>query len=212
MKLGDFERTGDRTSPRFVARVPDVSGAEEFELTLAGPAELMKEMLGDAELELTIDAQRSQDELLRDCAPAQEQQRESMWELAALTDVDALLKPDPRRPDRRSAVLAAARPVKGTGTPFAFTVSGFFVPTNASFFFFGSFVLFAVGSLRPATGDQDLFLQLFTPTGPSVSSSRLGGTSRDVVSFGQPLFPWVPCYRVFGFSAGVCSVFSAGGV
>ena len=38
------------------------------------------------------------------------------------------------------------------------------------------------------------------------------GTSLDVVSFGLPLFPWVPCYQVFGFSAGVCSVFSAAGV
>jgi len=73
-------------------------------------------------------------------------------------------------------------------------------------------VLLAVGSLRPATGDQDLFLRMFIPTGPTMSSSRLGGTARDVVSFGQPLFPWVPCYQVFGFSAGACSVFSTAGI
>ena len=106
-----------------------------------------------------------QDQLLRDFESAQEEQRTSMWELAALEDVDALLTPGPGAADRRSAVLAAARPAKGTGTPFAFAVSGAFVPTNASLFFLGSFVLF-VGSLRPATGDQDLLLPVYPRPGP----------------------------------------------
>ena len=51
------------------------------------------------------------------------------------------------------------------------TVSSFTVPAGASFFFFGSFVGFTVGAVLPLTGDQDLLLHLFTPTGPVVSRS-----------------------------------------
>jgi hypothetical protein len=108
-------------------------------------------------------------------------------------------------------VFAAARPVSGDGTPFAFSFSGFFLPAGASLFVFGPFVISAFAALTPATGDQDLFLRLFTPTGPVASASRFGGTTRDTVAFGVPLFPFVPVFQVFGFTTGVCSSFVAMG-
>lgn len=149
---------------------------------------------------------------MSDIESAQAQQRKSMWELAALDDIDGLLKPDPGQPQKKSTVFAAVRPVQGTGTPFAFVVSSFFVPTGVSLFFFGSWVFTAVGAVAPTSGDQDLFLRLFSTTGPSVSSGIAGGTAVDVVAFTMPLFPFVPCFQVRGFSAGVCGAFSAWGV
>jgi hypothetical protein len=212
VKLSEFKRSGSGARTRLVAGVTDVPSQEEFELTIAGPSALVKRMFGDADIELTIDSERTQDQVLAEFgAPAQEQQRKAMWELAGLEDTGALLKPAPEPPDPKSTVFAAVRPVVGPGTPFAFALAGFFVPKGVSFFFFGSFVFTTVGSLLPTTGDQDLFLHLFSPTGTTVSSSILGGTSLDVVWFTFPFFPYVPVFEVKGFTAGVCGTFAAHG-
>jgi hypothetical protein len=212
VKLSEFKRSGRGARTRFVARITDVASQEEFELTIAGPGALVNRMFGDADIELTIDSNRTQDQVLAEFgAPAQDQQRKAMWELAGLADTAGLLKPAPEPPDPKSTVFAAVRPVAGRGTPFAFAVGGFFVPTGARLFFFGSFVFTTVGSLVPATGDQDLFLRLFSATGTTVSSSILGGTSLDVVWFTFPFFPYVPVFEVRGFSAGVCRTFVAHG-
>jgi hypothetical protein len=85
------------------------------------------------------------------------------------------------------------------------------VPARDSFFFTGSLVLTALGSVLPASGDQDLFLRLFTPTGPILMASTSGGTALDFVTFTFPLLPWVPVFEVGGFTAGVCATFAAQG-
>ena len=211
MKLDDFKRSGKGTHKRFASRVTDAASQEEFEFTIAGPEALVQEMLADAEIDLTIDSQQSQDQLTADFESAHKEQRKSVWDLAALRDVDALLKPAPEPPQPNTTVFAAIRPVGGHGTPFALLATGFFVPTNASFFFSGSWVFSAIGSVLPTSGDQDLFLHFFTGTGPTVMSSTFGGTSLDVVAFSVPLFPWVPVFEVKGFTAGVCSTFAANG-
>jgi hypothetical protein len=212
MKLADFTKSGRGNRSRFVAKVTDAASQEEFEITIAGPSTVVKQMLADAEIELTIDSQRTQDQLLADFEPARKEHEKSIWELAALQDLKALLKPAPKQPQAKSSVFAAVRPVAGHGTPFVLLATGFFVPAGFSFFFGGSLSFTAVGSLRPATGDQDLFIHLFTGTGPIVSSSRLGGTSLDFVWFTTGgFFPVVPVFEVQGFTSGVCSVFSAHG-
>jgi hypothetical protein len=211
VNLADFKTSGRGARTRFVARVTDAATQEEFELTIAGPGALVKRMFADAEIDLTIDSTRTQDQLLADVKPAQEEQRKAMWELAGLEDPGALLKPAPAPPQPKTSVFAAVRPVTGHGTPFAMLATGFFVPTGVSFFFFGSWVFTAIGSLRPTTGDQDLFLRLFSPTGTAVSSSLAGGTSLDFVAFTFPFFPWVPVFQVFGFTAGTCGTFAAQG-
>jgi hypothetical protein len=212
VKLSEFNRSGSGARTRFVARVTDAASEEEFELTIAGPGALVKRMLGDADIDLTIDSRRTQDQVLAEFGTlAQDQRRQAMWEVAGLEDTGNLLKPAPEPPDPKTTVFAAVRPVVGAGTPFALTVTGFFVPRLFSFFFFGSFVFTTVGSLLPATGDQDLFLHLFSPTGTTVSSSRSGGTSLDVVWFTFPFFPYVPVFEVQGFTAGVCGTFAAHG-
>jgi hypothetical protein len=210
MNLDDFERSGDRRHPRFVTQVQDVSGDEKFELTIAGPEALVQEVLGEATIELTIDSAQSADDVKSRLGELSAEQRRQIWTLAGLEDVDELFKPEPAWPQRDKSVLAAVRPVGGEGTPFAITTSAFTVPAGASFFFFGSFVGFAIGTVLPTTGDQDLFLRLFTPTGPVVSSSRASFTALDVVWFTFP-FPFVPVFEVQGFTTGVCSNFSANG-
>jgi hypothetical protein len=211
VKLDDFEKSGTGARTRFVTRVSDAASEEEFEIAIAGPGALTKRMFGKAEFDLTIDSGRSQDQVIADVEPALREQQRSMWASAALDDIDALLKPPPARPEPKSTVFAAIRPVAGHGTPFAFIATSFFVPAGVSFFFFGSFVFTAVGSLVPMSGDQDLYLRLFSPTSPIVAASRGIGTSLDVVWFTFPLFPVVPVFEVRGWATGVCSTLTASG-
>src|SRR5262249_10293074 len=123
---------------------------------------------------------------------------------------DDLFKPEPARVQRQKSVLASVRPVGGEGTPFAFSLSGFTVPSGVSFFFFGSFVVLTLGSVVPASGDQDLFLHLFTLAGPVVPASVFPFPTPDLVSFSIP-FPFVPVFQVLGFATGVCANFTAFG-
>jgi hypothetical protein len=211
MNLDDFEQSGDKDHSRFVMNVQDVSGDEQFELTIAGPRALIRRVLADATIELTVDSAKSKEDIQSTIEERQTEQRKTMWSLAGLEKPDDLFKPEPAWPERAKSVVTAVRPVGGEGTPFAFTVSTFAVPAGTNFFFVGSFVGYTTGTVLPATGDQDLFLTLFAPTGPLVSSSRNSFTALDFVWFTFP-FPFVPVFRVFGFATGVCSNFSALGV
>ena len=211
MQLRDFERTGDGDYSHYITRVADVGGEGYFELRLAGPSKVVERMLADTTIDLTIDSTQDVSQVRQLVESAREEHRRTMWELAGLGDIDQLLKANPKRPDRESSVFASARPVSGEGTPFALTLPAFFVPTGVSLFFFGLPVLETAALVVPASGDQDLFLHLFSPTGPVVSSSRLGGTSPDLAWFTFPLLPFVPVFQVFGFAAGVCGNFTATG-
>ena len=215
MKLSDFERSGDKGHRRFSTEVKDVSGDEQFQLTIAGPEALVEEVLADATVELTIDSAKSHKDLKKRFDELRAEHRKQTWSLAGLEQVDDLFKPEPAPPKRETSVLAAVRPVTGEGTPFAISVGGFTVPAGVSFFFFGSWVLFANGAVLPLTGDQDLNLRLFSTTGSVVSRSLAGGTSLDFVWFTLPSpfgpLPFMPVFEVLGFTTGVCSTFSATG-
>ena len=211
MQLKDFERTGDGDYSHYVTRVADVGGEGDFELRIAGPGKVVERMFADTAIDLTIDSTRDESQVRQLVESTRDEHRRSVWELAGLGDIDQLLKPNPPSPDRESSVFASARPVSGEGTPFVLTLSAFFVPARFSFLFFGLPVLEAAAVVAPASGDQDLFLHLFSPTGPVVSSSRLGGTSPDLAWFISPFFPVVPVFQVFGFAAGVCGSFTATG-
>jgi hypothetical protein len=215
MKLNDFKRSGKKGYPRFVSQVQDVSGDEQFELTIAGPDALVEQVLADATIDLTIDSAQTAKDLKKKFDELRSEQRKQLWALAGLEQVDDLFKPEPTVPKRETSVLVAARPVSGEGTPFAITAGGFTVPAAVSVFFFGSWVLFANGAVLPLTGDQDLRLRLFSTTGPVVSSSSAGGTALDFVWFTLPSpfgpLPFFPVFQVLGFTTGVCSTFSATG-
>jgi hypothetical protein len=215
MKIDEFERSDDKGYTRLVSQVQDVSGDELFELTIAGPEGLVREVLADATIEITIDSAQSVEDIKRQFDELSAGQRKQMWSLAGLENVDYLFKPEPESPERDTSILAAVRPVNGEGTPFAISVGGFTVPATVSFFFLGSWVFFANGAVLPLTGDQDLNLRLFSTTGPVVSRSRAGGTALDFVWFTLPSpfgpLPFVPVFEVVGFTTGVCATFSATG-
>jgi hypothetical protein len=212
MKLSDFERSADREFPRFVTQVPDASGAEAFEMRIAGPGKVVSRMFKDADLDVTIDSAQDDSKLKEAFEAQQPEHRRAVWELASLEDADQLLKPSPPDATRDSSVFVSLRPVKGEGTPFFFTAGGFFVPAGISLFFFGLVSVSAFGSVRPATGDQDLRLRLFAPNGPVVATSTFSGTTVDSVGFSVLFFPFVPVFDLRGFASGICANFTAFGV
>jgi hypothetical protein len=211
MRIGDFERTTDGDHSLHITRVADEGGGGDFELRFAGPGKLVERMLEEATIELTVDSRQDESHVRRAVEAHHRAHRRSMWEAASLTDIDSLLKPAPGHPDRRNVVLASVRPVSGEGTPFVLTLSTFFVPAGFSFFFFGLPVLTANALVVPATGDQDIFVRLFSPTGPVIASSTFGGTTPDLAWFVFPFLPVVPVFQVFGFTPGVCANFTATG-
>jgi hypothetical protein len=211
MRIKDFERTVDGDHSLLITRVADEGGEGDFELRFAGPGKLVERMLAEATIELTVDSRQDESHVRQAVDADHQTHRRSMWEAASLTDVDSLLKPAPGHPDRRNVVLASVRPVSGEGTPFVLALSTFFVPSGFSLFFFGLPVLTASALVVPATGDQDIFVHLFSPTGPVIASSTFGGTTPDLASFFIPFLPVVPVFQVFGFTAGVCANFTATG-
>jgi hypothetical protein len=215
MKIDEFEQREGKGYTRLVSQVQDVSGDELFELTIAGPEELVREVLGDATIEITIDSAQSVEDIRPRFDELSAEYRKQLGSLAALEKVDDLFKPEPASPKRETSVLAAVRPLSGEGTPFMITAAGFTVPATISFFFTGSWVFFANGAVLPGSGDQDLNMRLFSITGPVVSRSRFGGTSLDFVWFTIPSpfgpIPFLPVFEVLGFTTGVCATFSAHG-
>jgi hypothetical protein len=215
VKIHEFERRDAKGHTRLVSRIQDVSGDEQFELTIAGPDELVREVLGDATIEITIDSARSVEDIKRQFDELSAEYRKPLWSAAGLENIDDLFKPEPASPKRDTSVLVAIRPVSGEGTPFAIAAAGFTVPATVSVFFVGSWVLFTNGAVLPASGDQDLTLRLFSTTGPVVMRSRAGGTALDFVWLTLPSpfgpLPFLPVFEVVGFTTGVCASFSATG-
>ena len=78
MNLEDFERRGGKDHARFVTQVR-VSGDEAYELTLAAPEALIRRVLADATIELTIDSARTQDTLVREAEDLRAEPRRAMW-------------------------------------------------------------------------------------------------------------------------------------
>jgi|GraSoiStandDraft_27_1057306.scaffolds.fasta_scaffold460808_1 hypothetical protein len=218
MRLDEFERVGEEKFPHFFTRVTDAGGKAEYELRVTGPAGLVEEVFAEASIEVVIDSESTQDEFRKGFESAQAGYRRSQWDLAALEDIDLLLKPESGALDRESSVFCSVRPVSEGGTPFFFTAGGVFLPATTHFVVVGLLSLFASAFVVPATGDQDLSLHLFSATGPVVSASKAGGTTPDVVGFTSvaflpflPPLPFVPVFDVVGFTTGVFGVFQAVG-
>ena len=215
MRIDDFERRDAKGHARLVTQVQDTSGDEQFEVTIAGPEELVREVFADATIEVTIDSARSVEDMKAEFDKSSAEYRKHLWAMAGLENIDDLFKPEPSAPKRDTSVLVAVRPVSGEGTPFAIAAGGFTVPAAASVFFGGSWVLFANASVLPSTGDQDLNMRLFRTTGPVVARSAAGGTSLDFVWLTLPSpfgpLPFLPVFEVLGFTTGVCAAFAATG-
>src|SRR3954470_16145883 len=113
MLLGDFEQIKGKDSPRWVTRVEDAAKSEPFELTVAGSRDLVEVVFADASLELRIDSAADDSWLAEVVKESRSEQRQAAWNLAALEDLDALVKPPPRAAQRDASVFVSARPVSG---------------------------------------------------------------------------------------------------
>jgi hypothetical protein len=204
MRLADLERTDDGEFPRFVTRVRDVAGIEEFELRIAGPGKLVEEMLADSTIELKIESTKDRSQLKQKLETPPEEHRRAVWELAALDEIDQLLKPSPSPPKRESSVFTSIRPVSGEGSLITLGADNVPIPAKASWYVGGWWTERAGGSVAPASGDQDLFLHYFAPTGPVVAASTLPGSATETVLVDWPWI-WISWFQVFGFTAGVVS-------
>jgi hypothetical protein len=200
VRLADLERADDGDFSRFVTRVPDVRGVEEFEFRVAGLAGLVEEVFADATIELTVDSTKEKQPPSEEFEETWEEQRRALWDLAALADIEALLKPSPPPPERDSSVFTTIRPVSGEGSYFRVFLTAVVIPAGASLFA-GAWMDGSTGGVTPASGDQDMFLNIWPP-GPSIIASRNGGTRPDVIRWSSP-FPQFLWFRAFGFMAGV---------
>jgi hypothetical protein len=204
MKLADFKQ--ERKGARPLYSLPLDAGDVRYELSLSGPATLVKKMFSDADFEVKIDPAGTQETFDKELSglirPEERPANLSVEEMEA--GFGAKLA----APTLPKSVLLSLRRVEGDGTLFLFTLSGFPVPANSRSFFSFPPALLCQSILRPATGNQDLRLWLAWLFGVGVvsSSTRLG-TAVDVVAFGMP-FPFVPIIELAGVTAGTCGTWT----
>ena len=116
--------------------------------------------------------------------------------------------------DEKTSIVVSLRRTRGEGTFWAFFVPFLLIPRGINLFFVLPPVFSCTGSVFPLTGDTDLFLTingLFTPT---VAMSIRAGSAIDSVAFGplpvRPSLPFVPFFRVNGFTTTLTGFFMAG--
>jgi hypothetical protein len=215
LRLEDLERAGRGGRTRFHTRLADASGAERYELVVAGPRATVERVLAGAEIDVAIDPKADKREWKRHFGPAWREEQRARGELASLENVPELFKKKlPPAPTAERSVFVSLRALEPDGTRYLITVRNFLVPRFAHLFFPLPLVCSTFGVLRPSSGDQDLFLHLRWPPVAAVGASTRGGTLVDVVTlsvFCTPFTQFGPIFHVFGFTSGTCSSFTFGG-
>jgi hypothetical protein len=210
MKLTEMKSRREGRLARFTGRPADDRGQAQYELTVTGPAPLVKRVFGAAEIELSISPAATQQQAE---ARAKELAKRSGEGLPALLQAPHALraKRPPAAPTAQRSVYVALRRLEGEGTLWGISIPAMPVPKGVSVFFVLPPVMMTSALVVPAAGDADLFLSLNGPA-PTVAASVAGGLTPDAVSFGTfPFFfPFVPFFRVFGFLASVTSFTAIG--
>ena len=210
MRLNEFERAGQGIRTRYVARIADATGAEDYELVVAGADDVIGAVLGDSDFNLEIDPNvgfdRSEEELRRDF----EQQEEAFAEMARLEDPADLpmFKTPPERPSIKTSVFVSLRRVRGEGTfwgPWSFS---YWLPWPFSIWVWPPPFCSVSACVQPASGDQDLYLWETIGWGwiiGGLGSSLRGGTARDCVAWSLP--PLTSC-NLFTHKTGVYQIYA----
>lgn len=211
MKLSEFQKVGKGDSARLVATIADVTGAKDYEFTVAGPAAAIKKVFPKSDFSVTIDPRRTADRAEKELQQETRQRLEEFAQAAKLDDVARLpiFKKAPVAPANDKTVFVSLRRVRGEGTfwgPWRFP---YFLPRGFNIFVIPPPLCTLTASVTPASGDQDIFLTggFFLAT-PIMSSVR-GGTAVDTVFFSNPpltpcnIFTWnVLMIRILGFTTG----------
>jgi hypothetical protein len=212
MRLQDFEReTRGRTS-RFVAPVADTTGAESYELVLAGDAKGLETIFKEADFGASIDPGRGFEETEREFADAFADQAERHDEMARLDKLDELplFKAPPPAPDpAKSVFVSLRRRGEGKGTFWGPWTFPYFLPQGWNIWIWPPPLCSLSACVTPSSGDQDLFLFRNGIFLSILSASVRGGTATDCVGFSNPpltgcsIFTWnFLALRILGFTAG----------
>ena len=212
MKLSEFQKVGKGNSSRLVATVADVTGAEDYELCIAGSAAAIKRVFPKSDFSVTIDPGRTVDQAAKELQQEARQRLEEFFHAAKLDDVAQwpIFKKAPVPPAKDKTVFVSLRRVRGEGTfwgPWRFP---YFLPRGFNIIVIPPPLCTLTASVTPASGDQDLFLSRGLFLASPIMSSVRGGTAVDTVFFSNP--PLTPCniftwnllvIRIFGFTQGM---------
>jgi hypothetical protein len=216
MKLDDFQRSERDGLARYVAPVADSTGADVCELVVAGPDEVVREALGDTELEPRVDPRGTEEEWRKLLEPVRRAELEALGELAALEGLPEL-DPAPPTPrwDPRTSMAISLRRVRGEGTFYVLAIPWMRMQTGESFVVILPPVCACyatVAPVMPGPGDVDLFLSLNGFFTPVVAASTTRGTSAEQVTFSRACWPWThffPFFNLVGVKfSGVTSFFA----
>jgi hypothetical protein len=216
MRIEEMDVAGRGIEARYVARISDTTGAENYELVIAGEPGLITEAFGDSSFDITVDPESSQiwDQQLQE---TREEELRSLAEFAVFQRGTAVLKAPPDDPSSTNTAVVSLQRVGDGRTHYGPLVfSNFFVPRGRSFFFGLPPVCSCFGRLQPASGDQDLYLyRAWWWWNVGLAASAHGGTTPDVISYTIPplggVCDWrnlfVPVFRIYGYQDGVCQEF-----
>ena len=211
MKLTEFTKVGRGGSARLVATVADVTGAKDYELTVAGPSAVVKKVFAESDFVVTIDPRRTADQAEKEFGQDAKQRLEEFAQAARLENTAKLplFKKALAVPAKDNTVFVSLRRVRGEGTFWGPWRFAYFLPRGFNIIVFPPPLCTLSASVAPISGDQDLFLSggWFFAT-PIMSSTR-GGTTVDRVFLSNP--PLTPCnfftwnvllIRILGFTTG----------
>lgn len=206
MNLDDFQIERRGLWGRSVAQVPDVAGEQTHQLILEGRDDLVREVLGETDIDLEIDPGATREQWEERLAERFRAQRETRADLDEVDRLAGLFKEPPGRANPRDTLVLSLERLSPGGTSYWFVIP-LFVPTGVSLFFALPPVCACAAAVFPASGDPDLFLAVNGLGPPFVAASLLGGTAIDRVAFAAPCIPFfgfVPFLRVRGFVASAC--------
>src|SRR4051794_15159499 len=161
MRLREFERRKAGEMTRYSAPVADVTGAEDYELVLAGPAKSIERVFKESDFQVTIDPRRTFEEgVERELRGAAEVQLRDLTEIATLEDPAELplFKKLPPAPDPDRSVFVSLRRLRGEGTFWGPWTFPYFLPLGWSLWIVPPPLCTLTACVTPASGVQDIFL------------------------------------------------------
>ena len=207
MNLNDLATEQRGLWSRSVAPVRDIAGEETHRLTVEGPTELVREVLGGADFDLEIDPGLTREGWESRLAERLQAQARTPSDPDEAERLIGLFKEPPGRATPHDALVISVDRLHPGGTGYLLTFP-LVVPRGANLFFTLPQVCVCAGTVFPASGDPDLFLTLNGLGPPTVAASTLAGTAVDSVSFATllciPFFGFVPVLRLSGFTTSTC--------
>jgi hypothetical protein len=200
MKLEQCEKVGRGTRTRYIASVQDITGAEDYQLVVAGPDVLIKRILKDTDFSIKINPNATKDDWEATQKSLLDENQTALSSLVSLENVKSFFKRQPSIPRIDNSIFIALHRIRGRGTLYSFELPYFSVGFRQNLYFsLAGTVNFCSGYVKPVIGDADLYLSSNDPFGSSIASSVRAGTTLDAIFYGPAWF-FVPWFRIFGYA------------